>query len=299
MSMHTTVCTERARYPLLLPVMLVLLAGFAIPMLIVAVVSVSKPLDYGGVAWGTFSPLSYVRVLFDQDFDGTWNWTSAYATLFCRTVLFALLTTILCAIAGFPVALFIAMQPKARRPLLLMLVSIPFWTNMIVRCYSWIILLRDDGVIGNFMSRLHLGSTAPGILYSNTATFIGLTYAFLPFMVLPIYTSLEKMNWELAEAAYDLGANRIKMLRRVVIPISRPGIVSGCMLVFVPALGAYLVPDLLGGGKSMMLGNLIQMQFGVARNWSFGAALSLLLFVPILASVIVLLFKENRKQESK
>jgi spermidine/putrescine transport system permease protein len=169
--------------------------------------------------------------------------------------------------------------------LLVFIVTIPFWTNILVRNYAWILLLRNDGVIDWMLARLGLTDQHINVLYTPLATTIGLTYSFLPYMVLPIYVSLEKLDRRLIEAAFDLGANRWLAFRRVILPLSMPGVVGGAILVFVPGLGAFISPELLGGAKSMMIGSLIQQQFGQSRNWPFGAALSFVLLVLVLLAL--------------
>jgi spermidine/putrescine transport system permease protein len=188
---------------------------------------------------------------------------------------------------GFPVALYIALQTERRRQWLIFLVTIPFWTNLLVRTYSWILLLRNGGLIESGLKEVGLLQGSLNLMYTPFAVQVGLVYAFLPFMVLPIYTSLEKLDWRLMEAAFDLYANRWKALRRVVLPLAAPGMVAGCILVFVPALGTYFIPELLGGAKTLMIGNLIQTQFGSSRNWPFGAALAFALLAIVLLFMLL------------
>ncbi len=190
------------------------------------------------------------------------------------------------------------MQPERRRNLLLFLVTVPFWTNLLVRVYAWILLLRNGGLVDAGLQGIGLTDTGLGLLYTDNAVIIGLLYTYLPFMVLPIYSSLEKMDWRLVEAAFDLGANRWKALRRVIVPLAMPGIVAGCILVFIPALGSYIIPELLGGGKALMIGNLIQLQFGTAHNWPFGAALSFALLAFVLLAMLIynLRFRAQRRR---
>jgi spermidine/putrescine transport system permease protein len=192
------------------------------------------------------------------------------------------------------------MQPPPRRNLLIFLVTIPFWTNLLVRNYAWILMLRSGGLIDSALQGMGLTTGSLNLMYTETAIAIGLTYSFLPFMVLPIYSSLEKLDFRLVEAAYDLGADKWRALRRVVVPLAMPGIAAGAILVFIPCLGAYVTPDLLGGSKSMMIGNLIQNQFGSFRNWPFGAALSFaLLAIVLLAMVLYLVRFRGAPQVSK
>jgi spermidine/putrescine transport system permease protein len=210
----------------------------------------------------------------------------------------SLLTAVLALAIGFPTALYMSMQPEGRRNLLIFLVTIPFWTNLLVRNYAWILLLRNGGLVENLLHWLGLSDQPLGLLYTPYAISIGLTYSYLPFMVLPIYASLEKLDSRLIEAAFDLGADRRRALLRIILPLAAPGIAAGCMLVFVPALGAYVTPELLGGGKSMMIGNLIQGQFGAARNWPFGAALAFALLAIVLTSMMIYLLRFRRTPES-
>jgi spermidine/putrescine transport system permease protein len=210
-----------------------------------------------------------------------------YVQIFLRSFGLSLVTTLFALLVGFPTALYMALQPERYRNLLVFLVTIPFWTNLLVRNYAWILLLRNNGLIDGSLNKLGLISEPINVLYTPVATGIGLTYSFLPFMVLPIYASLEKLDFRLVEAAFDLGANRLRALFRVIVPLSAPGIIAGCILVFVPCLGAYVTPELLGGSKSMMIGNLIQIQFGASRNWPFGAALAFALLAIVLLAMTV------------
>ncbi|TFH50645.1 MAG: ABC transporter permease, partial [Lysobacterales bacterium] len=210
-----------------------------------------------------------------------------YLQIFMRSMGLAVVTWFLTLVVGFPTALYMALQPERFRNLLIFLVTIPFWTNLLVRNYAWILLLRNNGLVDATLADLGLTSEPISVLYTPFAIGIGLTYSFLPFMVLPIYASIEKIDLRLVEAAFDLGADHLKALMRVVIPLALPGIVAGSILVLIPCLGAYVTPELLGGSKSMMIGNLIQNQFGAARNWPFGAALAFVLLAMVLITMMV------------
>lgn len=201
-----------------------------------------------------------------------------YLAVLWRSVWIAGLSTALCAILGFPLAFFIARAGRYRN-LYLQLVLLPFWTSFLIRTYAWIFILRDTGLINTVLMRLHVIAQPLQLLYNDGAVLLGLVYSFLPFFVLPMYATLERMETALLEAAADLGARPFATLTRVIIPLSMPGIVAGSVLVFIPCLGAYLTPDLLGGGKTVMLGNLVQNQFTTARDWPFGSAASLLLML--------------------
>jgi spermidine/putrescine transport system permease protein len=194
---------------------------------------------------------------------------------------------------GFPLALFISRSEK-RKHLCLSLVILPFWTSFLVRTYAWMFLLRDTGLINTVLQKLGLIHDPLPLLYNNGAVVLGLVYSYLPFVVLPLYATLERLDHTLLEAAADLGATPLATLTRVVIPLCAPGIRAGAILTFIPCLGAYLTPDLLGGGKSVMIGNLIQNQFTTARDWPFGSAISLALMAIVM--VLLILFA-RRSQE--
>lgn len=277
----------RARLALTSPAMIILLVFLVLPLGIMFAVSVQAPGDYGGVKWGQHTLEAYINFLWERDLDDALVFNTDYLGIFQRSFWLSLMTTVGCLLIGFPTALYLALQDERRRNMLLFLVTVPFWTNLLVRVYAWILLLRNGGLIDEGLHKLGFSDAAIGLLYTDNAVIIGLLYTFLPFMVLPIYTSLEKMDWRLVEAAFDLGANRWKALRRIIIPLSMPGVVAGCILVFIPALGNYIIPELLGGGKSLMIGNLIQLQFGTAHNWPFGAALSFALLAFVLIAMLI------------
>ncbi|GAM52109.1 spermidine Putrescine ABC transporter permease component PotB [bacterium endosymbiont of Mortierella elongata FMR23-6] len=270
--------------------MLFLLGGIVLPLLIMAIASISSAADYGGILWGEFSASAYTKLIFEQDFDEQKVFHLDYLFVFLRSFELALLTTFGCLILGFPVALFIALQPIHYRNMLLILISIPMWANLLVRLYAWIVLLQDGGGVEQLLHWLHLKKDVLGLLYTGTATAIGLLYAFVPFMILPIYASLEKIDWRLVDAASDLGANRWQTLRRIIMPLALPGVISGCTLVFVPALGVYIIPDILGGSRFLMIGNLIHLQYTSAHNWPFGAALSFVLLGFALLGILLCRF---------
>lgn len=264
------------------------------PLLLMAYVSILQKGLNGGVVWDSITPEAYVNFLFERDLDDSLILNTDYLQIFARSFGLSLLTAVLALTIGFPTALYMSMQPEGRRNLLIFLVTIPFWTNLLVRNYAWILLLRNGGLVENLLRWLGLSDQPLGLLYTPYAVSIGLTYSYLPFMVLPIYASLEKLDSRLIEAAFDLGADRKRALTRVILPLAAPGVAAGCVLVFVPALGAYVTPELLGGGKSMMIGNLIQSQFGAARNWPFGAALAFSLLAIVLLAMMFYLLRFRR-----
>ena len=277
----------RRRLALVSPAMLCLVLFLLVPLGIMLLVSFLQPGDYGGVKWGEYSLEAYINFLYERDLDDSLAFNTDYLQIFQRSFWLSVMTTAGCLLIGFPTALYLALQVERRRNLLLFLVTVPFWTNLLVRVYAWILLLRNGGLVDSGLHGLGLTDGVLGVLYTDTAVIIGLLYTFLPFMVLPIYTSLEKLDWRLVEAAFDLGANRFHALRRIIVPLAMPGIMAGVILVFIPSLGNYIIPELLGGGKSLMIGNLIQLQFGASHNWPLGAALSFALLGFVLAAMLL------------
>jgi len=269
------------------PAMLTLLVFMLLPLGIMFVVSILQSGDYGGVKWGEYSFEAYRNFFYERDLDDSLVFNTDYLEIFQRSFGLSILTTVGCLLIGFPTALYLALQTERKRNLLLFLVTVPFWTNLLVRAYAWMLLLRNGGLVDEGLQGLGITDHGLGLLYTNNAVVIGLLYTYLPFMVLPIYTSLEKMDWRLVEAAFDLGANRFHALKRVIVPLAMPGIVAGSILVFIPSLGNYIIPELLGGGKTLMIGNLIQLQFGSSHNWPLGAALSFALLSFVLLAMLV------------
>jgi spermidine/putrescine transport system permease protein len=265
---------------------------FVMPLALIVVYSFLKAGPYGGVVW-QFSWDAYIQIFFDRDFDGHLVFNAAYVEVFLRSLKLAGICTGLCLLAGFPTACYMATRKPEQRNLWILLVTIPFWTNLLVRTYAWMLVLRNDGLVNHVLLSSGLVKEPLPLLYNDFAVGVGLLYSYLPFMILPIYASLERMDWRLAEAASDLYAGRWQVLRHVIIPLSMPGIIAGCVLVFIPAIGSFLAPDLLGGGKQMMLGNLIQMQFGFSRNWPFGAAASVVLMALVMLALMLMGKKSN------
>jgi spermidine/putrescine transport system permease protein len=258
----------------LAPTAFVLALLFAAPMLIIFTYSLLMRGAYGGVT-NRWTVENYIR-LFDP----------LYGVILLRTLALSVAATLLCLALGFPLALFIARSAK-RKNLYLQLVMIPFWTSFLVRTYAWMFLLRDTGLINSSLLALGIIREPLPLLYNNGAVLIGLVYSYLPFVVLPLFATLERMDESLLEAAADLGARPLEIVTRVVIPLCAPAFRAGAVLVFIPCLGAYLTPDLLGGGKTVMAGNLIQNQFTTARDWPFGSAVSLILMVIVLALLLL------------
>jgi spermidine/putrescine transport system permease protein len=268
---------DRAQaWALLAPGTLWLLAFFVVPVLIMATYSLMERGTYGGVEPG-FTLESYARFF-----------EPLYLRILARTVGLAMLTTLICLCVGYPMAYAIAGSGRWKHALLF-LVVLPFWTSFLVRTYAIMFLLRDSGIVNSALMAIGAIETPVTLLYTQGAVLAGLVYGYLPFMVLPVYASLEKLDPSLLEAAESLGARPAARFLRVTLPLSIPGIVAGCLLVFIPSLGAFLTPDLLGGAKQVMIGNLVQQQFGAARDWPFGAAASFVLMAVVLASVYAFL----------
>jgi spermidine/putrescine transport system permease protein len=275
-----------ARNRLLAAPALIIVSIFGImPLLIILVYSFLKAAPFGGVEW-TFSTDGYVNFLFQRDiFDDSLQFTPDFLFIYLRSFFYALLTTIICLLIGFPTAYFMATRPPRQRNWWVLLITIPFWSNLLVRTLAIMFVIRDQGLINNVLIGLDIIDRPITMLYTNFAIMLGLLYSFLPFMVLPLYASLEKMDFRLVEAGLDLYATRRKVLWRIVIPSSKAGIIAGCLLVFVPALGAYVTPLILGGGRHLMIGDLIAQQFGTGRNWPLGSALALILMAFVLVGL--------------
>ena len=275
-----TQAADRLRRIFLAPSGATMLVTLAAPLLIVLAYSLLSRGTYGGVElpW-TFE--NYTRL-----------WDRLYLSIFWRTIWISVVTTFLCLLLGFPLALFIA-QSGARRNLLLTLVILPFWTSFLIRTYAWMFLLRDTGLINTALMSLGLIREPLPLLYNDGAVILGLVYGYLPFVVLPLYSTLERLDQNLFSAAADLGANPWETLRRVTIPLAAPGIRAGALLVFIPCLGTYLTSDLLGGSKTVLIGNLIQAEFTSGRDWPFGAATAL----GLAAFTIALLSLSRRQSE--
>jgi len=289
---------RRVRLFLLLPALVIIGVFGLAPLSIALVYSLLEPGTYGGVEW-VFSTDAYVQFLFERDiFDDTLSFNSAYLQIFGRSFGLALCAMIGNLILGFPVAYFIAARPPEQRNLWLFAITLPFWTNLLIRTYSMLLIVRDEGFLNLALMQLGLISAPIEMLYTDGAVLAGLVYSYLPFMILPIYASLEKFDFSLLEAGHDLYASRVQVFRHIVIPISRPGIVAGCALVLIPALGAYITPELLGGGKKLMIGNLIAMQFGSGRNWPFGSAAALILMSVVLIALLVSLRAGAEKEKA-
>jgi spermidine/putrescine transport system permease protein len=260
---------------LLAPAALWMSLFFVLPLLVVLCISFATRGDYGGIEW-TPTLENYALV-----------GDVLYLRVYGRSLILASLTTLCCLLAGFPLAYYIARSAPSRQGAWLLLVMIPLWTNFLVRTYAWIFILRSEGLMNTLLLKLGVLDDPVQILYSDAAVLIGLVYGYLPFMVLPLYAVLGRMDFTLVEAAWDLYASGWSVFRRVILPLAGPGVIAGCVLVFIPALGAYITPDLLGGARTMMAGNLIQHEYLVVRDWPLGSAFSFVLMGLVLAGVAV------------
>ncbi len=270
-----------------MPALALLIFAAAGPLLIVLIYSFLTAGSYGGVIW-EFATEAWFRVMFTRDiFDDTVSLSDAHLSIFWRSVQLSFLTTMICLFVGFPTAYYIATRPPKTRNIWLFLITIPFWTNLLIRTFAILELIRNKGVINNGLISLGIISEPIKMLYTDLAILIGMTYVYLPLMVLPIYASMERFDFRFVEAGFDLYATRIKVLRKIILPIIKPGIIAGSILVFVPSLGAYVTPRILGGGKRMMIGNLIELQFGQGKNWPLGAALAVTMLVIVMIALII------------
>ena len=261
---------------LVAPTVLWLCIFFIIPMLIVVAVSFASRTPYGQVVFNwTFS--NYQRFA-----------ETLYISIFGQTLVVAFVTTVATILMGYPIAWSIAKLPKKWQQPGLVIVMAPFWINFLIRSYAWVIILRSQGVINTILLKLGLITTPLQMLYNEGAVMLGMIYALLPFMVLPIYVSIEQLDRRLLEAAADLGAAPMTAFRKITLPLTMPGIAAGTILVFISSLGMFVVPDVMGGAKSALIGNLIQNQFLSARDWPFGSALSIVLAV--LSLVLIMLY---------
>ncbi len=256
-----------------LPAYVYLIVFFAIPLVLVFVYSFASRSSTGQTELQGWNLDSYKR-LFDP----------LVLEIFLRSFVLALVTTVFCLVFSYPFAFYIATRRASIRNVLLVLVMIPFWSNFLVRTYAWKVILGSEGLVSQISQAL--GGEPVRILFTNTAVLIGLVYGFMPFMVLPLYAAIERLDWSLVEAARDLYADGFTAFRKVTLPLSMPGVIAGSILVFIPALGAYVTPAILGGSRTTLLGEYIVSQFLTARNWPFGSALSFaVMFVMLVATI--------------
>jgi len=277
----------------LLPVSLVVGVFFLLPLGIMALYSFLEPGVYGGVQW-QFYPDNFGRVLGFAD--GTYEeFDPVYLAIILRSLKLALLTVLCCLLLCYPMAFWVARQPPKLRNFCLFLITLPFFASLIVRLYAWLLILRPSGFINSLW--LAAGGTAPlDLMYSQPAVLVGLCYILVPFMFLPLYASVEKLDRRLLEASADLGASRLQSFFRITLPLTLPGIAAGSLLVFIPSLGNFIVPSLLGGARVLMIGSLVEQQFLSARNWPFGAALAMLLMTAVLLCLTLYVLLQSRSE---
>jgi spermidine/putrescine transport system permease protein len=288
--------SDRAGWLLSSPALLILAVAAIGPLFIMLVYSFLIPGEYGNVEWG-FSTDAWTGILFTRDvFDDTLRLEDAHLTILWRSVKLSLLTTVFAFLVGFPTAWFIATRPPKARALWLFLITIPFWTNLLIRTFAINEIIRAEGLLNTVLLWAGLIQKPLEIIYTDFAVFLGMTYVYLPLMVLPLFASIDRFDMRLLEAGYDLYASRWQVLRRIILPVVKPGIIAGSILVFVPALGAYVTPRILGGGKQMMIGNFIELQFGQGRNWPLGASLSVTLLIIVTAALLVYVRFANRER---
>lgn len=270
----------------ILPATIWMLGFFVIPLILIVVVSFCTRGEVGDIVY-SFTLKNYIKLI-----------NPLYISIFIKSMAIALFTTMLCLIFGYPFAFIVAKANKKIKPLLLVLVMLPFWTNSLVRTYAMIILLRTEGIINTMLRYFGLINEPLQLMYNNTAVMIGMLYMMFPFMVLPLYASIEKLDMRLLEAADDLGAKPLNKFLQVTLPLTKGGILSGSLLVFVPTLGLFFITDLMGGSKVVLMSNLIKNQFLTARDWPFGSAISVILII-VMIVMIALYIRQGGKIDKK
>ncbi len=257
-----------------------ILIFLALPCLSLFVVSFATRGDYGDIQW-TFTLENMKRLL---GF-GFFGWSADNLLIFGRSVVVGVVTTFLCVVLSYPLAFFLAMRPDRTRTLWLTVLLIPFWTNLVIRTYAWLLALAPEMPLASLMARFEIIERGQALYPSVFAVYIGMVSVFLPFTALPLYTAVEKLDWTLIEAARDLYGKGWRVFRHAILPQTLPGLSVGITLTLIPAMGMFVIPDMLGGARYMLIGNLIQQQFGTSRDWPFGAALSLVLMILTLAAL--------------
>lgn len=266
------------RYFFLIPVIVYVALLIALPLLYILLISFFKSDSYGGMIT-TFTIQNYIEV-FNQ----------VYINVFLKSILIAGLTTFICILISYPFVLAVSHKKLRTQKILMTLVMVPFLTNSLIRMYGWLVLLRKSGVINQVLLGTGVIHEPLSLMYNMSGILIGMTYTLLPFMILPLYSSVSTIDPSLLEAASDLGASKIKTFFKIIVPQTLPGLFNGSLMVFTPALGYFFIVDILGGGKIMILGNLIKNQFLTARNWPFGAAISIVLV--LITSLLILVYRK-------
>lgn len=263
---------------LLLPVIIYSLVLIALPILYIFVISFFKNDSYGGMIQ-TFTLNNYFEIF-----------NSSYIKIFLQSILIALITTLICILISYPFVLAVSHKSKRNQQILMTLVMVPFLTNSLIRMYGWIVLLRKYGVINQLLLSANIINEPLSLMYNNFGIIIGMVYTLLPFMILPLYSAVSTIDKSLLEAASDLGASKWKRFKNIILPQTLPGLFNGALMVFTPALGYFFIVDVLGGGKIMILGNLIKNQFLTARNWPLGAAISV--FLILITTILIIIYKK-------
>jgi spermidine/putrescine transport system permease protein len=270
--------------PTLMPVSLWMAGFFVVPIFLIVVVSFATRGEVGDVVY-QFSLANYGKLV-----------NPLYAQIFAKSMLIGLYTTALCLAFGYPFAFIVANANRKLKPIFMLLIMLPFWTNSLVRTYAMIILLRTEGLVNAVLLHLGLISAPLQMMYTDFAVMVGMVYMMFPFMVLPLYTSIEKLDRRLLDAAADLGANPVQKFLKITLPLTKSGIISGSLLVFIPTLGVFFITDLMGGSKVVLMSNLIKNQFLTARDWPFGSAISVVL-IAVMVAVILLNAKFGGKED--
>jgi spermidine/putrescine transport system permease protein len=273
------------------PGMLWIMLFLSIPALSLIVVSFTTRGAYGEIEW-VFTWENFRRLAGYSLF----GWSPDYLLILLRSLIVGLVTTVVCILLSYPLAFFIATRSKSSRYIWLIILIIPFWTNLVIRTYAWQIVLAPDLPLARLAALMHLIPPDSPLYPTSFAVYVGMISAFLPFVALPLYSSVEKLDWSLIEAANDLYSSKWRIFRQAILPQTLPGLSVGAILTFVPAMGMFLIPDLLGGARYMLVGNLIQQQFGKSRDWPFGAAVSLALMTLTLVG-LVLFNRKGQKME--
>lgn len=271
--------------PLLLaPVTILLGVFFLIPLCIVIIYSLLEPGLYGGVVW-SFYPYQYGR-MFGWPLGAGEEFEPLYLQILGNSLKYAVITVIASLIVCYPAAFWVSRMSGSRKNLILFAITLPFFANLLVRIYAWLLLLRPTGTINTMLLSLGVIDSPLNMMFTNFAVIVGLVYVYIPFMFMPIYASVERLDWSLVQASQDLGAAPFQTFRRVILPLTVPGILGGSIIVFIPALGNFIVPSFLGGSKIQMTGNVIERQFLQSRNWPFGSALAMVVMGTVMLMIL-------------
>jgi spermidine/putrescine transport system permease protein len=282
----------RALALLLTPVSLLLGIVFFVPLAIMVVYSFLEPGLYGGVVW-SFYPYNYGRI-FGWPLGGGEEFEPLYLGIFLNSLKYATVTVVVALFVCYPVAFWVSRLEGAKKNLMLFAITLPFFANLLVRIYAWLLLLRPTGTINTALLALGAIEQPLNMLFTQFAVILGLVYVLVPFMFLPIYASVERLDWPLVQASQDLGAGAFQTFRRVILPLTAPGIAGGCLITFIPALGNFIVPSFLGGSKIQMTGNVIERQFLQARNWPFGSALAMVIMASVMLALLMVVLRASR-----